>query len=177
MAPSALARETFVPTVADTGTARMILASVRSHPIAPDEPPGETGYQLTGPGPGESVPLSPEIFAVLKKVAKAMEGGLAVTVTPESTTLTTQQAADLLGVSRPTLVKLLDDTAIPYERVGSHRRVQLRDVLDFRERRRQQQYDMLAATTAEFDGDEGLDLTLKRLREARRAIGNRRKRR
>ncbi|MEN2745009.1 helix-turn-helix domain-containing protein [Sinomonas halotolerans] len=173
MTASTLTRETFVPTVADAGTARMILASVRSHEHDAPAAAAETGYSLSGPGPDDIIPLTPEIFAVLKKVAEAMDDGLAVTVTPETTTLTTQQAADLLGVSRPTLIRLLAGGALPYERVGSHRRLQLRDLLDYREKRRQEQYDALAATSVELEEEEGLEAMLERLREARRAVGRR----
>src|SRR5690625_6565686 len=50
-----------------------------------------------------------------------------------SQTLTTQQAADLLGISRLTLIKALDEGKLPYTRAGSHRRLALTDVLDYRE--------------------------------------------
>ena len=65
-----------------------------------------------------------------------MNAGKAVTVAPQSQLLTTQQAADLLGVSRPTVVKLIEDGALPADTPGKRRRlVELDDALDDRARR------------------------------------------
>lgn len=72
----------------------------------------------------------------------AMANGQAVTMALHSQTLTTQAAADLLGVSRPTVVRLLKNGEIPYSQSGQHRRVLLCDVLDYQERR---QHDRRAA--------------------------------
>ncbi|WP_433593224.1 helix-turn-helix domain-containing protein [Nocardia sp. CA-145437] len=67
---------------------------------------------------------------------RALSEGKAVTVAPLHTTLATQEAAELLGMSRPTFVKLLDSGAVPFTRPGRHRRVRLTDVLAYREYRR-----------------------------------------
>ncbi len=83
---------------------------------------------------GKPVELTPEAFAALKAVVESMANGLDVTVIPHGRDLTTQEAADLLRVSRPHLVKLLDDGVVPHHKVGSHRRVKVEDALAYRER-------------------------------------------
>jgi excisionase family DNA binding protein len=75
--------------------------------------------------------LPAEVYWVLKEVLEAMSQGLAITVLPQHTLLTTQEAADVLGISRPTLVKLLESDQIPYEQRGRHRRLRLVDVLEY----------------------------------------------
>lgn len=101
---------------------------------------------------GVRAPVSGELKRVLADIVDALHRGEAVTVTPRATTLTTQQAADMLGVSRPTLVKLLSDGQIPYEQPGRHRRVQLRDLLKFQSLmrdRRKESIEQLAEAAAE----------------------------
>jgi excisionase family DNA binding protein len=83
---------------------------------------------LLGPD-GEQAPLPEEVYRVLVQVVDAMREGKAITVIPQSQRLTTQEAADYLGVSRPTLVKLLESGKIPYEQPGRHRRVFFADLL------------------------------------------------
>jgi excisionase family DNA binding protein len=96
-------------------------------------PDAEPTTTLSGPN-GERLVLPPEVFEVLRDVVEAMAHGQAVTIAPVHQRLTTQEAADLLGVSRPTLVKLLESGEIPFEQPGRHRRVRLADVLAYRER-------------------------------------------
>ncbi|MTV27834.1 helix-turn-helix domain-containing protein [Nitriliruptoraceae bacterium ZYF776] len=82
---------------------------------------------------GRSTPLPDEVYEVLRDVVEAMSRGQAITVAPHDQTLTTQAAADLLGISRPTLVKLLERGEIPYTQPGRHRRLRLMDVLAYRQ--------------------------------------------
>lgn len=131
-------------------------------------------YFLSGAAVGERVEIPREVYRVLRQVIEAMNQGLAVTVAPQSQTLTTQQAADLLGVSRPTVIKLLDGGKIPFERNGTHRRVLLQDLLAYREQRRQEQYAALEAT-ADLADEGDYEGTLERLREARKAVAARRR--
>lgn len=109
---------------------------------------------LLGPD-GEQVPLPMAIYQVLVDVVRDMREGKAVTIAPLSLRLTTQEAADLLGISRPTLVKLLNEHEIPYEQPssGRHRRLRLRDVLEYRDRRRVERRSRLAEMTRQAAED------------------------
>jgi excisionase family DNA binding protein len=80
-----------------------------------------------------TLPLS--LRRVLQEALPALARGHAVTIVRFQKDLTTQQAADLLDVSRPYLVRLLDEGKIPSTKTGTHRRVHLDDVLAYRDRR------------------------------------------
>lgn len=75
------------------------------------------------------------VFEVLKMVAEQMGRGRAVSVVPLGMMLTTQQAAELLGSSRQHVVKLLQEGLIPYEKVGTHRRMRIEDVVAYKQQR------------------------------------------
>lgn len=92
---------------------------------------------------GERLVLPREIIEALGEVVKAMANGQAVMIAPVHRFLTTGEAADLLGISRPTFIKLLDSNEISYERPGRHRRVRLIDVLEYRRRRSKQRRESL----------------------------------
>lgn len=85
---------------------------------------------------GTHIELPDELYEVLKDVVAALSQGLAITVAPQHTVLTTGQAADLLGVSRPTLVRLLEAGEIPFDKPGRHRRIRLGDLLAYQQRAR-----------------------------------------
>lgn len=74
-----------------------------------------------------------EVYDVLLRVVGALSQNLAITVAPIDQRLTTQQAANFLGVSRPTLNRYVDSHQLPHERLpGSrHRRIRLQDLLEF----------------------------------------------
>lgn len=90
--------------------------------------------QLVGPK-GETIPLPESIFYVLERVAEVMARGDSITVVPIGREVTTQQAADLLNVSRQYLVRILDEGRIPFRKTGKHRRLRIEDVLAFKTQR------------------------------------------
>jgi excisionase family DNA binding protein len=95
-----------------------------------------SNQQIVVMAPGRTgVELPESVIEILRQAVGYMLQGKAVTLTPVHRNLTTQEAADLLGVSRPFLVELLAKKEIPFHLVGTHRRIYLEDLLRFRERR------------------------------------------
>jgi excisionase family DNA binding protein len=110
--------------------------------------------QLVGPK-GENIPLPESVFYVLERVAEVMARGDSITVVPVGREVTTQQAAELLNVSRQYLVRLLDEERIPFRKVGKHRRLRVEDVLSFkgtRDKDRRAGLRELSRMTEEFGG-------------------------
>lgn len=106
---------------------------------------GENAF-LIGPD-GERVAIPASAFEALRTVVEGMARGLTMTLVPHEKELTTQQAADLLSVSRPYLVRLLDSDKIPCHRVGTHRRILIEDVLRFRDERNRSRREKLRKLT------------------------------
>ncbi len=90
--------------------------------------------KVVGPG-GEQIDLPEAVVHLLRQVVHAMAQDQAVTVIPVHKQLTTQQAADVLNVSRPYLVHLLNAGEIPYVKTGSHRRIRFDDLMAYKQRR------------------------------------------
>lgn len=90
--------------------------------------------QLVGPN-GETITLPESVFYVLERVVEVLARGDSITVVPVGRELTTQQAADLLNVSRQYLVRLLDEGSIAFRKTGKHRRLRIEDVLAFKQKR------------------------------------------
>lgn len=118
-----------------------------------------TGGQATLTGPdGTRIDLPGEVFEVLREVVSALSQGLAITVAPHQTVLSTSEAAQLLGVSRPTLVRLLESGEISFDKPGRHRRVRLADLLAYQQRSRHHRAVVLDQMVADSEGAGVYDL-------------------
>jgi excisionase family DNA binding protein len=84
---------------------------------------------------GERIELPGTVFEVLKKVVGFMSHGQAISLVADNQLVTTQRAADTLGMSRPHFIKILESGAMAHHRVGNQRRVYLCDVLEFAKKR------------------------------------------
>ena len=103
---------------------------------------------------GDAVRLAPAIADLVIELLGGVASGQTVTLVPTGAMLTTRQAADILGVSRPHLSKLLKTGNIPFVSVGSHRRVMHADLMAYIDRRdaaRRAALDDLARLGQEFD--------------------------
>lgn len=134
MAPTSLEREPRVLSKADLKLARDASAALSGYlaeeligPVVVEVRPERAGksYPLTVPAP---------VFQMLADILAQMAEGRAVAVMPYHVELTTQQAAEMLHVSRPYLIKLLEAGAIPYRKVGPRRRIKFSDLMAYKQR-------------------------------------------
>lgn len=111
------------------------------------------GAKLVGAN-GEQIDIPESLYQVLSHVVHALVKGQVISVIPQNCEMTTQQAADFLNVSRPYLIKLLEQGEIPYIKVGSHRRIPFPDLMKYKEQRDSKRRQALQELT-EFLQDEG----------------------
>jgi len=116
---------------------------------------GSVTLEVREAGKEQPLQLPAGAVALLMDILEAMAAGRGVTLIPENAELTSVQAADVLNVSRPFLIKLLEDNVLPHRKVGKHRRIRMEDVMAYKakiDREREAVLDQLAR--------EGQDLKL-----------------
>ena len=97
---------------------------------------------------GYDLVLPANALRLLKDILQQMAAGNGVAVIPQHAELTTQEAANLLNVSRPYLVKLLESGEIPFSKTGTHRRILFSDLMEYQKKTRQQTKESLDALVA-----------------------------
>ncbi len=127
--------------------------------LALEQPGSPPACMLVGPS-GQSLPIPNAVFFLLERVAEVLSKGDAITLVPVGKELTTQQAADILNVSRQYLVRLLESDEIPFTKTGKHRRIRMEHVLEYKQRRdltRRRQLREITRITQEAGGYPELD--------------------
>ncbi|MDB5396342.1 MAG: hypothetical protein JWM91_3848 [Rhodospirillales bacterium] len=117
--------DTVVPTEEDTA-----LATASSRILANAKPETELTVHLDN---GQTLLLPKAVTRLLSHILAEMAHGNALTLIPVHAELTTQEAADYLGVSRPYLISMLDGGTLPFSKVGTHRRIRFNDIKAFKE--------------------------------------------
>jgi excisionase family DNA binding protein len=138
-----LAHRQLPPSAQDAAMARMS-GQVLSPFVRKKEP---LALKVREAGKEQPLELPSGAVALLMDILEAMAAGRGVTLIPENAELTTVQAADVLNVSRPFLIKLLEDNVLPHRKVGKHRRVRMEDVMAYKakiDRDREAVLDQLA---------------------------------
>ncbi len=139
--------ETVAPTEADALLARESSRRLASHKLGRRS---SVRIQLLDDGEeAETVAVPASAVRLFLRLLTEMSQGNAVTLIPTHAELTTQQAADLLNVSRPYLVKLLDEERIPCRTVGKYRRVRFDDLMTFKHKDDEARARALDQLTAE----------------------------
>lgn len=84
---------------------------------------------------GQEIEMPSIVSIALMEVIKTLNKGNSITLIPMDKELTTQQAADILNVSRPYFIKLLENGIIPFKKTGTHRKILMQDLMKYREQR------------------------------------------
>ncbi len=145
---------TYLP---DTGTEAQILDFVTALQRAGGHAPEHGPALVDGDNNRTEIPAA--MVDVLRQVAEALGRGQGVTVAPLNTMMTTQEAADYLGISRPTFVRILDRGDIQMERPGRHRYVRLSDLLDYQARMRAERAEALDSMARDAESTGLYDAT------------------
>lgn len=93
---------------------------------------GKNDVKIKIQGTDEFITIPKKAMAILSTIIENMTEGKSISIVSSKSELSTQQVAEMLNVSRPHVVKLLETTKIPFRKVGSHRRVLLKDVIEFK---------------------------------------------
>nr|WP_275578135.1 excisionase family DNA-binding protein [Yimella sp. NH-Cas1] len=128
-----------------------------------------SSFYLSGAEQHDRVELTEQLHTILKQVVAALSKGQSISIMTRDQEITTQQAAELLGLSRPTVVRLIDAGELSAHVPGRQRRkLRLADVLNYREELRRRRNRFITESSADYD-DVDPDETAALLAESRRA--------
>jgi len=155
------------PAPTDVDELAKVLSFLEAHEARHGTSP-EPVFFLSGADEHDSVELTEQLHAILKRVVQALSHGQSISILTRDQEISTQQAAEILGLSRPTVVKLIDGGELTAHVPGAVRRkLRLADVLAYREELRARRNQFLTESSAEYDA-AGADEVAELLAEARR---------
>ena len=151
MVASAKTGKPFIPSEADTQLSKQSSRILAAHKSSQET---QRLKVVEDDGSEQEVTIPAVAFQFLVDILTQMARGNAITLIPIHAELTTQEAADLLNVSRPFLVKLIESEEIPHRLVGRHRRIRFEDLMAYKQRtdtQRMSALDELAEQAQELE--------------------------
>ena len=144
-----------------------VLSFIEVHEVRHGASPAPAFF-LSGAGEHDRVELTEQFHAILKQIVQALSHGQSISILARDQEISTQQAAEVLGLSRPTVVKLIDVGELSAHVPGAVRRkLRLADVLAYREELRTRRNRFITESSAEYD-DVNSDQVATLLAESRR---------
>lgn len=164
---STTAADVVSPAPIDAEGLAKVLSFIEEHEERHGTSPEPTFF-LSGAGEHDRVELTEQLHAIVKQVVQALSDGQSISILTRDQEITTQQAAEILGLSRPTVVQLIDEGTLRAHVPGAVRRkLRLAEVLAYREELRARRNRFITESTAEYDDAETDDIAAL-LAEARR---------
>ena len=164
---STTAAEVVTPAPNDADELARVLSFIEAHEARHGTSP-EPAFFLSGAGEHDRVELTEQLHAILKRVVQALSNGQSISLLTRDQEISTQQAAEILGLSRPTVVKLIDEGELSAHVPGAVRRkLRLADVLAYREELRARRNRFVTESSAEYD-EADADEVAELVAEARR---------
>ncbi|WP_460832908.1 excisionase family DNA-binding protein [Nocardioides hungaricus] len=143
--------EVVSPASADADELAKVLSFIEAHETRHGSSPSSVFF-LGGSGEHDQVELTEQLHAILKQVVQALSQGQSISILTRDQEISTQQAAEILGLSRPTVVKLIEEGELSAHVPGAVRRkLRLADVLAYREELRARRNRFITESSAEYD--------------------------
>lgn len=151
---SSPAPDVVTPAAADADGLAQVLSFIEGHEARYGTAPAPAFF-LSGAEEHDRVELTEQVHAILKQVVAALSRGQSISLLTRDQEISTQQAADILGVSRPTVVRLIEDGELNAHVPGAERRkLLLTDVLTYREQLRARRNQFITESSAAYDQAE-----------------------
>lgn len=164
---TARTEEVVSPASADADELANVLSFLEAHEARHGSSPTPVFF-LSGAGEHDRVELTEQLHAILKQVVQALSRGKSISILTRDQEVSTQQAAEILGLSRPTVVKLIEDGELRAHVPGAVRRkLRLADVLAYREELRARRNQFITESSAAYD-EADADEVAGLLEQARR---------